>query len=162
MKTIKFLGIDPGSHRIGYGVVSKNRRDLSSKDYGTIEFKPGENKERLVILEREMEKLIKKSKPSAIAIEKLYFSKNRKTALMVSESRGVIVLASKKSGIPVFEYDPTTVKQRITGYGLSDKKAVLKMVKIFLNLQNFNGFDDASDALAIAIVAALDNHSFGS
>jgi crossover junction endodeoxyribonuclease RuvC len=74
----------------------------------------------------------------------------------------VIILASKKSNVPVLEYDPTTVKQRITGYGLADKKAVLKMVRIFLGLKDFKGFDDASDALAIGIVAALDNQPSGS
>ncbi|MCL4406342.1 MAG: crossover junction endodeoxyribonuclease RuvC [Patescibacteria group bacterium] len=162
MKNLTILGIDPGSHRIGFGLVEKSGRDLCSKNYGTIEFRPGQTADRLALLEKEIEKLVKKNKPSAIAIEKLYFSKNRKTALSVAESRGVIMLAARKSGAPVLEYDPTTVKQRITGYGMSDKKAVLKMVKIFLRLKDFAGLDDASDALAIAIVACLDNPGINS
>ncbi|HQA95951.1 MAG TPA: crossover junction endodeoxyribonuclease RuvC [Candidatus Colwellbacteria bacterium] len=161
MKTLKVLGIDPGSHRIGFGLVEKSGRELSAKDYGVIEFKSGETSDRLVLLEKEMEKLIEKTKPSIVAVERLYFSQNRTTGMMVAESRGIIMLSAKKANIPTVEYDPTTVKLRVTGYGLSDKKAVMKMVKILLNLQNFNGIDDASDALAIAIVACLDNREIG-
>lgn len=156
MNTIKILGIDPGTHRIGYGMVFKDKNTFSAGEYGTIEFRTEKNEERLVILERELEKLIRRNKPEVIAVEKLYFSKNRKTALAVAESRGVIMLASNKSGTPVLEYDPTTVKQRVTGYGLSDKKAVLKMIKMFLKLDDFSGLDDASDALAIGLAAAFE------
>lgn len=161
-KALKTLGIDPGSHRIGFGLVEKAGRDLSAKDYGVIEFKSGESSNRLVLLEKEMEKLIKRSKPSLIAVERLYFSQNRTTGMMVAESRGVIMLAAKKANVPTAEYDPTTIKQRVTGYGLSDKKAVMKMVKILLGLQDFKGLDDASDALAIAIVGCLDNREISS
>lgn len=161
MNIIKILGIDPGTHRIGYGMVFKDKNAFSAGEYGTIEFQAGKNEERLVILERELRKLIRRNKPTVIAVEKLYFSKNQKTALAVAESRGVIMFASKKSGTPILEYDPTTVKQRVTGYGHSDKRSVLKMVKILLKIDDFSGLDDASDALAIGLTAALEHKPLG-
>jgi len=156
MKQIKILGIDPGSNRIGYGLISKDRDSLSCLDYGLIEIKEPRAAKRLLVLADELESLIKKTKPDLLGVEKLYFWKNQKTAMAVSEARGVILASAGRNKIPVREYSPTAVKQRATGYGTADKKAVLKMVRILLGLKDFKSLDDASDALAIAIAASLD------
>jgi len=85
---------------------------------------------------------------------KLFFMKNQKTAMSVAEARGAIMLSAAESGLSVKEFSPNEVKAGITGYGLADKKAVLKMVRLILNQPSLNLIDDASDALAIAIVAS--------
>jgi crossover junction endodeoxyribonuclease RuvC len=91
-----------------------------------------------------------------VAIEKLFFAKNQKTAIAVAQSRGVVLLATKEQGIRIKEYTPNEVKLGVTGYGFADKKAVLKMVRLILNKGDLKVIDDASDALALAIFAAGD------
>lgn len=95
-----------------------------------------------------------KHKPDVLAIEKLYFAKNQKTALAVAQARGVILLAGKEHGLRIREYAPNEVKIGVTGYGAADKKAVLKMVRLILKRPDLSVIDDASDALALAILAA--------
>ncbi|HTY13834.1 MAG TPA: crossover junction endodeoxyribonuclease RuvC [Candidatus Omnitrophota bacterium] len=139
---MKTLGIDPGSSITGFGVIE----DDKVVGYGCI--RP---KNQLKTLKAEMEKLIKKHAPDAIAVEKLFFSKNVTTALRVGEARGVILFCVEQSGIPLFEYTPIEVKLAITGYGRADKHQVQQMVKALLKLNEIPKPDDAADALAIAV-----------
>lgn len=160
MKPIKVLGLDPGSHRLGYGLLMKKSGDeIIPLDYGLIEIKEADPGKRLVLLDQKIRALINKARPDLIGIEKLYFSRNQKTAMAVAEARGIILLAASRRHIPIKEYSPTTVKQRIVGDGGADKKAILKMVKLFLGLKNLDCIDDVSDALAIGITAAFDSKS---
>lgn len=149
------LGIDPGSTRIGYGIISDNKK-LALIDYGTIEI--GRKKTDLLILEasKKLEVLIKKHKPELVGIEKLYFVKNIKTGIEVAQTRGALILEIAKHNIPIKEFSPSEIKLAVTGYGLADKKAVAKMVAILLGLgKNYlKGHDDATDALAVAITTA--------
>jgi len=144
------LGIDPGTTRIGYGVIEKNN-GLKLVDYGVIEIRSGDQKSKLLKLSQELRKLIKKYKPVEAGIEKLYFSKNQKTALAVAEARGVIMLTLAEAGLPISEFGPNEIKSAVAGYGASDKEAVRKMVALTLKMSEVRGLDDASDALAIAI-----------
>jgi len=156
------LGIDPGTARVGYGAVSKiqnlkskTQNRLKCLDYGLIETDPSLTPaERLKRLNDELNKLIKKHQPEALAIENIYFFKNLKTALPVSQAKGVILLSAAKHKIPVAEYTPLQVKQALTTYGRADKSQVQKMVKILLNLKEIPKPDDAADALAVAICCA--------
>jgi len=148
---MKILGIDPGSARIGFGLIKKDK-NLELLDYGVMEVANND----LLVLAEQFDNLLKRQRPDLIAIEKLYFAKNRKTALSVAQSRGVLILKIRENKIKMAEYNPMEVKQSVTGYGLADKKAVAMMVKKILNLQELKGHDDASDALAIAITAAGD------
>jgi len=145
------LGIDPGTKRIGYGLVEKNGSRLFCLEAGIL--KIVSDRPELVLQEAKqgLVKIIEKFKPGLLVVERLYFAKNSKTALAVAEARGVILLAAAESGIPVKEYSPNEVKLGITGYGKADKKAVWKMVKITLKLSG-TIIDDASDALALAIL----------
>ena len=154
------LGIDPGTATTGYGVIkvksrcqNKNQSEnLKLIDYGCIITKPGlENSKRLLILAEELKKIIKKYKPDAMAVEDIFFFKNLKTVIKVSEARGAILLTGEQTKIPIFEYTPLQVKQAVVGYGRADKKQVQEMVKILLKLKNIPKPDDAADALAIAI-----------
>ena len=103
--------------------------------------------------------LIRKYKPEAMAIEKLFFNTNQKTAIDVAQARGALVLAAQKCGVPIFEYTPLQVKQSVVGYGRAEKKQVQEMTRVMLNLEKIPKPDDAADALAMAICHC---HSAGS
>jgi crossover junction endodeoxyribonuclease RuvC len=150
------LGIDPGTRRVGYGIVCTNTADtaITMTAAGLLEIKSVDDPGALVEIKNGMDALIKKYKPDVIAIEKLFFSKNQKTAIAVAEARGVILLAAHASRVSLREYTPNEVKLGVTGYGSADKKAVLKMVRLILNKPDLEVIDDASDALALAILAS--------
>jgi crossover junction endodeoxyribonuclease RuvC len=111
------------------------------------------NPEATIEIKNQINQLIKKHRPSVLAIEKLYFSRNQKTAFAVAEARGVIILSAIEKGLEIREYSPNEVKAGITGYGFADKKATAKMVRFILKKPELKVLDDVSDALAIAIVA---------
>jgi crossover junction endodeoxyribonuclease RuvC len=145
------LGIDPGTKRIGYGLVKKDGPHFTCLDAGILKVSSSEQKLILQEAKQGLSEVIKKYDPQLLAIERLYFAKNKKTALSVAEARGVILLSAAEYGIPVIEYAPNAVKLGVAGYGNADKKAVWKMVQLTLKLQG-NLIDDASDALALAIM----------
>jgi crossover junction endodeoxyribonuclease RuvC len=147
------LGIDPGTRRIGYGIIRTERNEASFVAAGILTIKSADDPGALVETKNEIDSLIKQYKPEAIAIEKLFFVKNQKTGIAVAQARGVIVLAAKERAIPIQEYTPNEVKAGITGYGFADKKAMLKMVRMILKKNDLKVIDDASDALALAILA---------
>lgn len=148
---MRILGIDPGTSRIGYGLI--NDRPLKLIDYGVLEIKEKTNKKFLYLAE-EFERLIENLSPDLAAIEKIYFAKNQKTAIEVAQARGIMMFLLMKTNIPVAEYGPQEIKRAVTNYGLADKKAVAKLVGKMLGVENLKGYDDASDALAISITAA--------
>ena len=145
------LGIDPGTAIIGYGVIDSNRK-LELIDYGCIKTSADlSTADRLVILNKELEKLLKKYKPDAVAVEDIFFFKNLKTAIKVSQARGVILLTIAHLKIPIYEFTPLQIKQAVACYGRAEKVQVQRMVKTLLNLKDIPKPDDAADALAVAI-----------
>ena len=94
-----------------------------------------------------------------MAVEKLYFNTNTTTAIMVAEARGVILLAARQMGVPVYEYTPLQVKQAVTGYGKAEKHQVMDMTKRLLKLKSIPRPDDAADAIAIALCHARSSTS---
>jgi crossover junction endodeoxyribonuclease RuvC len=151
------LGIDPGTTRVGFGIISEEKGKLKLIDYGVIESAP---KQELVksISEncKKISEIIKKYKPDMAGIEKLYFSKNVKTGISVAQNRGAIILELAKENIKIKELSPSEIKSSVAGYGLADKKAVAKMAAIILGIkEGLKGYDDASDAVAIAIAASF-------
>lgn len=153
------LGIDPGSRRIGFGLIRKERGLVEMLDAGILKIKSKEDLGAIVEVKNQLTKLIIKYHPDFMAIEKLFFSKNRKTALSVAQSRGAIVLTAAEKGLAIKEFSPNEVKAGLTGYGLADKKAIAKMVRLILKKPDLKILDDATDALAIAIVASSKNLS---
>jgi crossover junction endodeoxyribonuclease RuvC len=152
------LGIDPGTARIGYGVIERTGGTLKHHASGILPIAPhlSENN-RLPIIEREFEKLIIKAHPDRMGIERLFFSKNQKTAMSVAQARGVLVNAAMRRGIPIAERTPLQVKIAVTSDGKATKRAVAFMVRKLLALpKELRLIDDATDALAIAISVA--NH----
>ena len=133
---MKILGIDPGTTRTGYGLIEKE--------------------DRLSYLEKEVQKLVRTHKPDLVCLEKLFFSKNKKTASSVSEARGVILLVLRKNGLELMEFGPSEVKSAIAGNGNASKRDVLRAVAWTLGVKDIPGPDDVSDALAIALRGAFD------
>ena len=149
------IGIDPGTATTGYGVIEKNGMNLSCLSYGCIQTMPSSLPEkRLEIIYNELNKIIKKYKPIALSVENVYFFKNLKTAMPVSQSKGVIMLAAAKNKLPVYEITPLQVKMTVTGYGRANKKQVQKMIAQILKLKKPPSPDDAADALSIAVSCA--------
>jgi crossover junction endodeoxyribonuclease RuvC len=152
------LGIDPGIADTGFGVIEKGAGGkISCVAYGSIKTKAGTPMaERLEILHNELEKIIKKYQPVLASVEELFFQNNAKTAIIVGQARGVILLTCRKNKVPIVELTPLQVKQTIAGFGRADKLQVQKMVKLLLNLKEIPKPDDAADALAIAISSIND------
>lgn len=149
------LGFDPGLARVGYGVVHIQHAKPSCVTYGCITTSPEQTMgERLLRIFAAITDLLDKFKPSVVAIEKLYFATNSKTAMDVGHARGVILLALAQKGATLCEYTPLQVKQAVTGYGKAEKRQIQKMVRILLRLPQIPKPDDAADALAIALCAS--------
>ncbi|MEK7629978.1 MAG: crossover junction endodeoxyribonuclease RuvC [Patescibacteria group bacterium] len=148
------LGIDPGTSRIGYGVIEKSNGKLIYLDAGLINIPSTQKTEKLMALEKNLGDLIDKFKPDLIGVEKIFFSNNQKTAIAVAEARGVILNTIAKKSILLAEFTPPEVKKAVTDDGRASKQAVAKMVNLFLNLETRKILDDVTDALAIAIAAS--------
>lgn len=149
------LGIDPGYAIIGYGTVEFKNCKYSSLGYGAIKMNCKDDfLYRLESIFDRVCEIINVYKPDAVAIEKLYFQNNQKTAIEVAEARGVILLAAKKHNIPTYEYTPLQVKNAVTGYGKALKNQVMLTVQRFLNLDEIPKPDDTADALAVGICHA--------
>lgn len=148
------LGIDPGTATTGFGVVETTPR-LTWVAHGTIDTpKDKPSHERLLLLEQGLKQLLKQYKPELLCVERLYFFKNLKTALPVSEARGVILLAAARNKIALQELTPLQAKMAVTGYGRAEKSQVQLMVQRILDLKDLPRPDDAADALALAIAAS--------
>ena len=155
MRTI-ILGIDPGIADTGYGLIEKDKSgNLTCLDYGSIVTAAGiDLSKRLKAISKELAGLIEKYRPQMAAVEELFFCKNVKTALIVGQARGVVMLTISQNNIEVMEFTPLQVKQAVSAYGRASKLQVQKMVKLLLNLKELPCPDDAADALAVAICAA--------
>lgn len=146
------LGIDPGIAILGYGIVRYEGNKFTPLDYGAITTDSKVSMpERLGILYRGLDELIKAYNPDTLAVEELFFNKNVKTALTVGHARGVVLLAGYQQGLNTYEYTPLQVKQAVVGYGRAEKQQIQQMVKILLNLEKIPKPDDVADALAVAI-----------
>ncbi len=150
------LGIDPGTATTGYGIIKPTKRigEFGLEDFGVIETKKGlPDARRLEILAEDLVELIEKYKPSAMGIERLFFTTNQKTVMTVSQARGVVLLIAQQYKIPILEFTPLQVKNFICGYGKAEKKQVQYIVQKTFKLKSVPKPDDAADALAIALCA---------
>lgn len=148
------IGIDPGTVRVGVAIVTKNGGALRHVCHRLLPLEPGlKGGERLLDLKKKFEALIGETNPTVAGIERLFFSKNKKTALAVGEARGIILAVLAAHGIPVVEFTPPEIKLAVAGYGNAPKAAVAKMAGTILGIKTKGSVDDATDALAIAIAA---------
>lgn len=152
MKKIRILGIDPGYAIVGFGVVDYDGRNFKPIEYGAVLTEANTPfTERLKAIHTDIEFIFEKFHPDCMAVEKLFFTTNQKTAIDVAQARGVVVLSAARRNIPVSEYTPLQVKSAVVGYGKAEKRQVMEMTKNLLGLANIPRPDDAADALAIAI-----------
>ena len=152
------LGIDPGTATTGYGVIKSTikKDQFELVDFGVISTKKTlSDAERLKILADDLQALIKKYKPGAVGVEKLFLTTNQKTVMTVSQARGVVLLTAQQQGLPILEFTPLQVKNFICGYGKAEKKQVQYIVQKTFRLKSVPKPDDAADALAIALCAAF-------
>ena len=160
------LGIDPGSVITGYCLLKKHStQELEVLDFGCIiTDKFSTTGEGLKQTHKEITNLIKKHRPVIMSIERLFFFKNLKTVMPVSQTKGVILLAAAENKLLVYEFTPLQMKMAIAGYGRAEKKQVQKMIKETVDLKKFDlsennrKKDDAFDAIGIAICASLKNY----
>ena len=149
---MRVLGLDPGTATTGYGIVEQRGTRLTHIGQGTITTPAHAHfAKRLVTIHERVAGILAEYEPDAVAIEKLYFTRNVTTGITVAQARGVIALAAAQAGKAIAEYTPLEVKNAVVGYGKASKQQVQEMVKLLLNLEEKPRPDDAADALAIAI-----------
>ena len=157
---MKILGIDPGYGITGFGLIDAQRGQFKLLNCGAITTPAGMDfSARLEIIYEDMRRLLEVAKPDVVAIEELFFGQNVTTGINVAQSRGVILLAIRQAGIPIFEYKPMQVKQAVVGYGNATKHQVQDMTKRLLKLSAMPKPDDAADAIAIALCHARSSTS---
>ena len=149
------LGIDPGTTGMGYAVLdgsAEPARVLACDLIATPQ--AGTAAERLVAIADAIDRVIRAHRPTSLALERLYFNKNARTAMAVAEARGVALLCGARAGLDIAEYAPSEVKISITGSGAADKKQVMKMLALVLRLDSEIVQDNVADAVAIALTHA--------
>ena len=152
---MRILGIDPGYGITGFGLIESERGQSRLLRCGAITTPAGMDfSARLEIIYEDMRELLEVAKPDAVAIEELFFGQNVTTGIGVAQSRGVILLAIRQAGLPIFQYKPSQVKQSVVGYGNATKHQVQDMTKRLLHLNAMPKPDDAADAIAIALCHA--------
>jgi crossover junction endodeoxyribonuclease RuvC len=152
------IGIDPGTATTGWGVIKNSQNKFEYIDAGVITTPANLVLEkRLLIIHKDLRSLLNKYKPSVCALELLFFNTNAKTAMLVGQARGAVMLTIELTRIPLYSYTPLQIKMAITGYGRADKQQMQKMVQTLLKLKSIPKPDDAADALAVALT-----HGFSS
>jgi len=155
---VNVLGIDPGLAHTGYGVVARRGARFLALDGGVVATPGGVALERrLATLYAEIEELLERHAPDAVALEDLYFGANTRSAFAVGQARGVVLLAAGRRNIPCSSYTPQQVKQAVCGSGRADKAQVARMVCTLLGLSDEPLPDHATDALAVGVCHA--NHA---
>ena len=148
------LGLDPGFGRTGYAVLTGSKDAPRLIDYGLIETAADlKQAKRLALVVQWVEKVINLHHPHIVAVEKVFFASNTKTALQVGEARGALLVTLEKYKLPILEYTPPQVKLAVTGDGKADKKQIQKMLQLIFHLPQPIKSDDAADAVAIALCA---------
>ena len=147
------LGIDPGLSRCGYGLVTRSGdSSLQARSAGVLETDPGEElPHRLLVLDTELRGLIEELRPDVVAVERVFFQVNAKTAMSVGQASGLALVAAAACGCEVAQYTANEVKQALVGYGAATKQQIQRMVAQVLGLGSIDGPPDVADALALAV-----------
>ena len=156
---MKIIAIDPGYERMGVAIIEKEKKGKETLLFSEC-FKTSSkisHDERLKLIGQEIEILIKKYEPSVMAIETLFFANNQKTAMHVSEARGVMLYVAAVAGLTVSEFLPAAIKIAVTGYGASDKSQVTAMVSKLIQINTPIKYDDEYDAIAVGLTYFASN-----
>jgi crossover junction endodeoxyribonuclease RuvC len=151
---MKVLGVDPGYDRLGVAVIEKqDGKEVLLHSECVETNKDASLHDRLLALGNAFQELLDEYSPEVVGVETLFFNKNVKTAIGVAQARGIILYLAKKAGCEVFDFGPQEIKIAITGYGKSDKNAVIDMVKRLVSNVPEKALDDEYDAIAVAVTA---------
>jgi crossover junction endodeoxyribonuclease RuvC len=151
---LRILGIDPGSHITGYGIIEKKGNYLRHVVHGEIRAKKDSLLSAMLIsIYKQLSDVITQNAPGAIALENIFYGKNVRSLIKQAQVRGVVIYAGADKGLNVFEYSPLEIKKAVVGYGRAEKRQVQVMVKAILKLPELPPAD-AADALATAICHA--------
>lgn len=146
-----YIGLDPGTNRLGYGVLNGTKNQPEVVDCGIIQtLKGGLPEHRLLEIANDLDTILAKYKPKMAVVEDLFYFKNQKTVIAVAQSRGVILMKLAQHGCEVVSLTPLQIKQRLTGQGRADKKVVATAVVKLLKLAEAPKPDDVVDALGMA------------
>ena len=160
-RRIRVVGIDPGTTRIGYALLERSGHAIALKTAETIRIPSRFSRaERLLLISQALEKRFRRDRPDAVAVETLFFTTNKKTALSVAEARGVILLTAQRHVHSIGEYTPSAVKAAVAGDGRADKAGVRRMARFLLPGADIPVADDAVDAVAIALCALAERRAF--
>lgn len=148
---MRILGLDPGTHRLGYAVIDAGHGRAQCLTCGCVETPPMHSVgARLREIRNAVQRILDRFRPEQVVLERLYFSKNVRTALAVAEARGMLLTLLADARVPVLEVSPQEVKSGVTGRGNAPKSQVQRMVTTIFSLTSPPKPDDAADALAIA------------
>ena len=150
-KTIRILGIDPGSVTTGVGIIESDGKSSSLVFYGVIKTGGGDIPSRLNVILSDVTEVIEQWQPHEVAIEDVFVGNNAMSALKLGQARGAAICAAVQAGLPVSEYSPRQVKQNIVGTGAATKEQMQHMVKSLLAIDVDKLQADAADALGIAL-----------
>lgn len=152
------LGIDPGTATTGWGILKKNGKGYAAVEWGLIETKKENTPpKRLISIYTQLSNIIKYHRPNVVAIERLFFATNAKTAMRVGQAQGVMLYAAARKNISVYEYAPGTIKKVVSGNGRSSKKEMQQAIRKYFGARVRSRknakthFDNAADALAVAL-----------
>lgn len=152
---MRIIGIDPGTAITGFSIIEREKGEIKLLDYGCIRTSSSLSPAtRLNQIAQDLETILKQWKPQLASVEKLFFNKNVKTAMSVSQARGVILQKLIENKVEENEFTPMQIKAAVCGHGKADKKMVQKMVQVILRLKNIPKPDDAADAIAAALCLA--------
>ncbi len=156
---MRVLGIDPGTVTTGYGVIDSSGEEVTLVDCGVFTTPPHSPiEERLRFLYQKLMGLISIHHPDVVAIEQPFFAKNVRSALAIGRAEAVAILAAVNKGLPVYEYTPAQIKQRVANYGASSKEQIQEAVRLQLGLAQAPEPADAADALAVAFCHLSEAH----
>ena len=165
---MRVLSIDPGYERVGIAVIemvekSKNGGKKEILIYSNCFKTPAEQdfNQRLTSIGKEVENIIQKYKPKVFAIEKLYWGSNQKTAMRVSEVRGMLLFIASSNDLAIYEYTPLQIKNAVTGDGRGDKKQVIAMLSHLIDIDKIIKYDDEYDAIAIGLTCFASERNMG-
>ena len=154
---MRIIGIDPGTGILGFGIIETGKNGKASLVDGGVIRTPlkEDDAARLETIYDELTDIIVQTKPTEMAVEKLFFAQNITTAMTVAQARGVVLLCGRQAGLKIAEYTPLQIKQALTGYGRAEKKQMQEMVRAILGLNEVPRPDDCADALATAVCHSM-------
>lgn len=152
LNRMRVLGIDPGSETLGWAIVEGSGNKYSAVEFGTVRSNPRQEfSKRLANIFEQVDEVVERLRPEALAIEEAFYSINVNVAMKLGQVRGVMLLLAEQRGLSIAEYAPRLIKKTVVGYGNAEKQQVGEMVRILLGLKAVPTPHDAADALAIAI-----------